>query len=207
MKTRWEVPMTFTVPRRLGFLALVIGVLPTLALSETSSPAGRTWTDPPARSAAETKPAPAPAASPDPSGEASKAAPVEAKRPTRAAVRAPRTARRYTEARVRVTHPAASFSAPRRQAVRTVARAPAAAPAVRRVAQRPAPYAARPPVVRYSYGVVPDSTGPFVYEDDRARRIRQAQEAGYLVVRSRSIEFPDGRRLRTYRPYEEESDD
>ncbi|KQP41327.1 hypothetical protein ASF49_18355 [Methylobacterium sp. Leaf104] len=197
--------MTFAVPRRLGFLALVIGALPTLALSETpqSSASGRTWTDPPARGAAEVKPAPAPEA---PSQAAAPAAAAEAKRPLQAAARTPKSVRGYTEARVRVTHRTAS--APRHQAIRAVARAPAAPDrAGRRLVQRPAAYAARPPVIRYSYGVAPAATGMFVYEDDRARRIRQAQEAGYLVVRSRSIEFPDGRRLRTYRPYEEESDD
>ncbi|MGU3361019.1 hypothetical protein ACLBWX_11850 [Methylobacterium sp. M6A4_1b] len=197
--------MTFVVPRRLGYFALVIGLLPTLALSETpqSSASGRTWTDPPARGAAEVKPAPAAEA---PGRAAAPATPAEVKRPTQAAARAPKSVRRNTEARVRVTQRTAS--APRHPAIRAVARTPAAPDrAVRRLARRPAAYAARPPVIRYSYGAAPAPTGTFVYEDDRARRIRQAQEAGYLVVRSRSIEFPDGRRLRTYRPYEEESDD
>jgi hypothetical protein len=198
--------MTFAAPRRLGFLALVLGLLPALAHSQTppSSASGRTWTDPPPRGTAESaSPVTTPAATPEAPKQAS-AAPAETRRSTHAAVRTPKSARETrargnTEARVRVARPAASPS--RRPAVRTVARVQEHRdPVVRRVTTRP-------PVIRYSYGVVPESTGPFVYEDDRARRIRQAQEAGYLVVRSRSVEFPDGRRLRTYRPYEEESED
>ncbi len=213
--------MTFAAPRRLGFLALVLGVLPALAQAQTppSSASGRTWTDPPPRGTAETEPAttkspsikssamksPATdsAAIPGVSKEAA-AAPAEARRPTHAAVRTPKSARAKnargnTQARVQVARPAAAPA--RRPAVRTVARAgDHQDPAIRRMTMRP-------PVVRYSYGVVPDAGGPFAYEDDRARRIRQAQEAGYLVVRSRSVEFPDGRRLRTYRPYEEDGDD
>ncbi|KQU19141.1 hypothetical protein ASG63_08380 [Methylobacterium sp. Leaf94] len=209
--------MTFAAPRRLGFLALMLGFLPVLAHAQTppSSASGRTWTDPPPRGTDEAK-APlakvplakaplakssqtkAPVTKPE-APEQAAAAPAEARRPTHAAVRTPKSARGNTQARVRVARPAASPS--RRPAVRTVARAQDRQdPAVRRVTTRP-------PVMRYSYGVVPESTGPFGYEDDRARRIRQAQEAGYLVVRSRSVEFPDGRRLRTYRPYEEEGDD
>ncbi|KQP48810.1 hypothetical protein ASF39_13615 [Methylobacterium sp. Leaf108] len=43
---------------------------------------------------------------------------------------------------------------------------------------------------------------------DRLARIRAAEEAGYLVIRSRTIELPDGRRLRSYAPYEgEDADD
>lgn len=208
--------MTFAVPRRLGFLALVLGVLPALAQAQTpaSSTSGRTWTDPPPRGTAEAEPATTkspsikspgttPAATPEAPRQAA-AAPAEARRPTHAAVRTPKTARAKsargnTQARVRVARPAAAPA--RRPAVRTVARAQDYQdPAIRRMTMRL-------PVVRYSYGVVPESSGPFVYEDDRARRIRQAQEAGYLVVRSRTVEFPDGRRLRTYRPYEEDSDD
>ena len=36
---------------------------------------------------------------------------------------------------------------------------------------------------------------------------RQAEAAGFLVVRQRSVEFPDGRRLRTYSPYETDDED
>ena len=42
--------------------------------------------------------------------------------------------------------------------------------------------------------------------DERSRRIRAAEEAGFLVVRSRTIEFPDGRRMRGYAPYEGPND-
>lgn len=63
-------------------------------------------------------------------------------------------------------------------------------------------------VVRYGYrdnDLPVGRVGGFV--DDRAERIRRAQDAGYLVVRSRNIEFPDGRSLRAYRPYEDDGED
>lgn len=46
----------------------------------------------------------------------------------------------------------------------------------------------------------------FAGGDDQARRIAAAEAAGYLVVRARSVRFPDGRSLRTYRPYTDEDD-
>ena len=41
------------------------------------------------------------------------------------------------------------------------------------------------------------------YADERLERLRAAEAAGYLVVRRRSVEFPDGRSLRVYRPDDE----
>lgn len=38
--------------------------------------------------------------------------------------------------------------------------------------------------------------------DNRARRIAQARAAGFLVMRSRTIEYPDGRRVNTLTPYD-----
>lgn len=43
--------------------------------------------------------------------------------------------------------------------------------------------------------------------DERLRRIEAAREAGFLVVRSRTIELPDGRRLQSYQPYDEEEEE
>lgn len=71
-----------------------------------------------------------------------------------------------------------------------------------RTAQRPPRnrIAARhPPFVR--------EDDPADFRDERSRRIQAAQDAGFLVVRSHSIEFPDGRRLRVYRPYDNEPDE
>jgi hypothetical protein len=41
------------------------------------------------------------------------------------------------------------------------------------------------------------------YADERLERLGAAEAAGYLVVRRRTVEFPDGRSLRVYRPDDE----
>ena len=89
-----------------------------------------------------------------------------------------------------------------------------ARPVVRRVVTRaytPRTFAAAPP---YPYAPLPVGrvVGPvdgernpiFAEGDDRTRRIAAAQAAGYLVVRARSVQYPDGRMVRSYRPYDEE---
>ncbi|TXM72862.1 hypothetical protein FV226_10950 [Methylobacterium sp. WL12] len=89
-----------------------------------------------------------------------------------------------------------------------------ARPVMRRVGTRaytPRTFAAAPP---YPYAPLPVGrvAGPadgernpiFAEGDDRTRRIAAAQAAGYLVVRARSVQYPDGRMLRSYRPYDEE---
>ncbi|MGT2479962.1 hypothetical protein ACU4GR_16300 [Methylobacterium oryzae CBMB20] len=38
------------------------------------------------------------------------------------------------------------------------------------------------------------------YVDERLDRLSSAEAAGYLVVRRRTVQFPDGRTLRVYRP-------
>ena len=43
--------------------------------------------------------------------------------------------------------------------------------------------------------------------DERFHRIEAAREAGFLVVRSRTVELPDGRRLHGYAPYDDENED
>ena len=59
--------------------------------------------------------------------------------------------------------------------------------------------AARP--VAYGFIAPPPPPGAFDM-DPRARRIRQAEAAGYLVVRRSTVAAPDGRVLFGYRPYE-----
>lgn len=136
---------------------------------------------------------------------------------------APRTAARPVRAaRTASAHPAPRAKvAARPTAARRIAgtaprlRGPGHDPAVRVVTMRAAPYAGPP--VRYGYVVeatparpMPHGNmtdGSMAYEDMRIARIRRAEEAGYIVVHSRSVEFPDGRRLRTYRPLDEDADD
>jgi hypothetical protein len=42
------------------------------------------------------------------------------------------------------------------------------------------------------------------YADERLDRLSSAAAAGYVVVRRRTVVFPDGRTLRVYRPDEGE---
>ncbi|WP_331294053.1 hypothetical protein [Methylobacterium radiotolerans] len=49
----------------------------------------------------------------------------------------------------------------------------------------------------YGYGYAPG------YTDDRLDRLSSAQAAGYVVVHRRTVQFPDGRTLRVYRPDDE----
>lgn len=37
------------------------------------------------------------------------------------------------------------------------------------------------------------------FEDERARRIRLAREAGYVLIRARTYVLPDGRRVQSFR--------
>ncbi|MCJ2053312.1 hypothetical protein [Methylobacterium sp. J-070] len=173
---------------RLAALILLLGV----GGASAEPAAGTTWTDPPThKPAAETAPArretpaaPAPTATATPAA----AAPARAARRTVAARRPPER---------RITRSAA-------QPVRRVAAAPrrprfvAARP--RRI-YTPQVVAVVPPAgppegdARYrAYGYGPG------YADERLERLSSAEAAGYLVVRRRTVQFPDGRTLRFYRP-------
>lgn len=182
----------------LAALILLLGVG-----GATAEPAaGSTWTDPPAhKSAAEPPPAadkkaaaPAPAAvsASTPAAASPEARPPRAKRKAVAARRAPeRTATRRVPATKRVV------AASRRTRV-------AATPA--RTFREPQVVAVAPPppdgYARYrAYGYGP-GYGPG-YADERLDRLSSAEAAGYLVVRRRTVQFPDGRTLRYYRPDDE----
>lgn len=161
-----------------------------------------TWTDPPAHKPATEKApaadqkAAAPATAASTPAAATKVRPTPAKRtavaarrePERKAARGPSsTAKRFA-------------AAPRRARI-------AAAPA-RMIRSGPQIAAAAPPPPPegyaryraynygpgYGYGYAPDDT------DDRLDRLSSAQAAGYVVVRRRTVQFPDGRTLRVYRP-------
>ncbi|MGU3420160.1 hypothetical protein ACLBYB_17305, partial [Methylobacterium sp. D54C] len=99
-------------------------------------------------------------------------------------------------------------AAPRRARV-------AAAPA-RSVRAAPQAVAAAPPppegYARYraynygpGYGYEPGYAQGYTqgYTDDRLDRLSSAQAAGYVVVHRRTVQFPDGRTLRVYRPDDE----
>ncbi|MER2265945.1 hypothetical protein [Methylobacterium oxalidis] len=187
-------------------LGLAAGILPVRA-QDAAAPSQRPWTDPPVRGSAATS-ASAPKAE-APAKASAKA--VTAARESGAAESPP--------ARSVGGRKAVRVAAPARRPVRTV-RAPERARVAVRTAHRQThaplrsvrvvrsvPYAATP--VRYPYtmqGAVPVGYG-YTASDERLRRIREAQAAGYIVLRQRSVVFPDGRSLRTYRPYEVEDDE
>ncbi|MCJ2136184.1 hypothetical protein MKK69_19370 [Methylobacterium sp. J-026] len=168
--------------------------------------AGSTWTDPPAhKSGTETRPA----------ADRKAAAPVTAA-PTAATPAASQEARSAPAARRAV----AARRAPERKVAHAAVPSPkrvAAAPRrVRiaapqtRMARDPRFVAVAPPpppaegYARYrSYGYAPGSAYGPGYADDRLERLRSAEAAGYLVVRRRTVQFPDGRSLRVYHPDDE----
>ncbi|WP_236960324.1 hypothetical protein [Methylobacterium durans] len=135
---------------------------------------------------------------------AAEAPPARAAGTGRKAVRAAAAPARHPVRTVRA-HPHG------RVAVRTFRQSPAPSRTARVVRATPytaSPYAATP--ARYPYAVagpVPAGYGyGYTVPDERLRRIREAQTAGYIVLRQRSVVFPDGRSLRTYRPYEGDDD-
>ncbi|MCJ2012947.1 hypothetical protein [Methylobacterium sp. J-076] len=148
---------------------------------------GTTWTDPPARQPDATA-APAPAAP---------ATPAAVSRPPREEARAVRPARAVP-----------LRSASRKNRIRVVHRArPPQVAAVPERAPRVAVMGpARPPMRRYGYPIYSQAGFPPSYEDERLDRLSTAVGSGYLVVRRRTVEYPDGRMIRFYRPVEGEDD-
>ncbi|GJD95635.1 hypothetical protein [Methylobacterium iners] len=186
--------MPVTIPRRLSaalVLSAALGLGSATAQADRPATGGRSWTDPPARS---TPAASDPAPNPD-KAEAPQKRVEDTRETKRAAAVATRKDARPARAKVaerrRATEPRMS---------RRVAQAPR---------EREAPRGRAPVTVRYHYAPAAVAMGADsgFHEDERLRRIRQAEAAGFLVVRSRSVEFPDGRRLRTYVPYEGEDED
>ena len=206
-------------------LSLALG---TTAACAQTAPNGA-WTDPPARS---TTPAAPPAAAipaapvTEPTASASRSADERAAS-SRSETAGKATAPASSPARqaaapvrkrvreVRRTHPQVIAATPRARIAtpRVVERREAARPVMRRVAARaytPRTFSAPP----YPYAPLPVGrvVGPgdgernpiFAEGDDRMRRIAAAQAAGYLVVRSRSVQYPDGRMVRSYRPYDDD---
>ncbi|MHC2106130.1 hypothetical protein [Methylobacterium sp.] len=184
--------MPYGARTSLAALVLALALGATGARAEPASG----WTDPPARKVA-------PAASP---AEAQKADPPPASTPAAAAPARKAVAARPTQKRVATRRPApeAKRVATTRGAT-TAHRSRVAAAAARpmrphrMVAVAPPPPPPLPdgyPRYRaYNYGPG--------YADERLERLRAAEAAGYMVVRRRTVEFPDGRSLRVYRPDDE----
>ena len=189
---------------RISLVALFL--LAGLGGASAEPAAGSTWTDPPARkSGTETPPnadrtaaapvATVPAASTPAAAQEARPAPAERK-----AIAARRAPERKV-AHAAAPSPKRVAAAPRR--ARIAATHIWAARDPRFVAVAPPP----PPAERYAryrvYGDAPGYAYGRGYADDRLERLRSAEAAGYLVVRRRTVQFPDGRSLRVYHPDEE----
>ncbi len=189
----------------LAALMLVLGIGGASAESVAT-----TWTDPPAHKAASPKaPAADPkAAAPAPSASTQAATPAAATETRAGAARRKAVAARRAPER----KTARAASAPKR--VDAARRARVAAAPARTVRGTPQVVAAAPPPPEgyaryraynygpgYGYGYAPGYASG--YTDDRLDRLSSAQAAGYVVVHRRTVQFPDGRTLRVYRPDDE----
>ncbi|GJD51156.1 hypothetical protein OPKNFCMD_3908 [Methylobacterium crusticola] len=208
------------VRQRIG-LGLLLGVLsapPALAQQDA-----RPWTDPPARPA-ETAPAPARAVAAKPAparAVTAKPAPARgvAAKPAPAPVRAARPAASPAPA------PVAAVARTRREVARTARREPAirprpvarAAPAPRLAAAARArsrlaaiqPFPPHPLMMRAMPRAIPVAVRPWpghAWSDERAMRLQQAREAGFLVMRRTTWEDLDGRRIHTLRPFDDDEE-
>ncbi|KQT95326.1 hypothetical protein ASG60_21050 [Methylobacterium sp. Leaf469] len=206
----------------LPLVALLALVCAGPAAAQTA-PAERTWTDPPARAAAaseaQSAAEPARAAGKVPQSERTlaertlaertladtrRAKPSAGKARTKATVaEAPRS---RVEPRTVQRTPKVRVAAESRRGV-TVRTLTPTRPDLRSASPRMAHAqrsSARP--MRYGFIAPPPPPGGFP-EDPRARRIRQAEAAGYLVVRRSTVAAPDGRILYGYRPYDPDDAD
>lgn len=170
---------------RRSLIAFVL--LTGFAVPAAAEPA-TTWTDPPARAP-----------------EAGKASP----RPVAATPAAVSSPRRAESSRARETHPSPRRVAarPRIRVAHDMPRRPVVSPPT---PHRPRVVAVRPPrpvlVRRYAYPVYSYAGFPPAYDDSRLDRLSTAVGSGYLVMRGRTVEYPDGRVIRFYRPADDEVD-
>lgn len=186
----------------------VASLLALLAISCAGSPAaqaapeGRAWTDPPVRGSVLT-----------PDSEAAKGAASPATSEPRAADAKPGASdsNRHaaaSEPKAASTKRHAAAPKPRIAAVRprpVATRSAPARPAVR--ARIAAPVRLRPSDPRMRYGFLPPPPPPgMLYVDPRARHIRQAEVAGYFVVRRSAFAAPGGRLVYGYRPDDVDDD-
>lgn len=207
-----------STPLRLVALLALVCAGPAAA---QTAPAERTWTDPPARGAAaseaQSAAEPAQAAAKVPQSERTLAKRTLAKKAlaeTSAATARTKAAkatvaeapRSRVEPRTVQRTPKVRVAAESRRGV-TVRTLTPTRPDLRSASPRMV-HAQRSSVrpMRYGFIAPPPPPGGF-HEDPRARRIRQAEAAGYLVVRRSTVAAPDGRILYGYRPYDPDDAD
>lgn len=169
---------------RSSFIALALCSL--MGAAQAAGPAS-TWSDPPPRRPDADKAA---APAPKPSTPAAVATEQPSRPPAGMAVSRPaRMATRRTPPKARI----ATRTPPRHRHI-AVTRHPA-------VPSRMA--SVRPPFVAQAYPAHRAVDYPLDYEDARLERLSSAVHSGYLVMRRRTVEYPDGRVIRIYRPVEE----
>jgi hypothetical protein len=169
-------------------LALCTGFGAAWAAGSPGGDKPSTWSDPPART------------------EAAKPAEPTTKPPLPAAASAAqqkdRTAERATPRRERRAE---------RRKTRRIVKAPPVAPRHHYAARRAPPMAGTAPggprVLYRDYPAYSAATYPPDYDDERLDRLSTAVPSGYLVMRRRTVEYPDGRILRIYRPAQDGADD
>lgn len=178
------------------------------ALPAHAAPEGRAWTDPPARGAALTP-------EPDAAHTASPAtsAPRAADSKSRAADVEPHAAESERDAassepkataskrRVAVAKPRIAAVRSRSVAVHPGPVSRPARPAPSRIAAPARSRMSNPRSPRFGFLPPPPPPG-MVYAVSRVQRIRQAEAAGYLVMRRSTFAAPDGRLVYDYRPYD-----
>lgn len=146
---------------------------------------GSTWTDPPPRAPETAKAAPA---APAPQAAATDT-PAALSDSTR---KAAKVQRRKVVAQKRL--------APRPRPVVVVRTIRHPTRIVTMQPMRPAPR-------RYAYPVYSQAGVPVDYDDPRFDRLGSAVGSGYLVMHRRTVEYPDGRMIRYYRPVESDGDE
>ncbi len=178
----------------LVLVAILSGLSAAHAASEAGPGAASTWTDPPSRPPEASKPA---ARASQPSTPAAASAAQTSTRKSRTAARRETASTRRQAARQTRTH-VAHETPPRH------------VPAARPVQRYAGPiygygYAyGRPTPAWRAYPRYTEAGFPPSYEDQRLDRLSTAVGSGYLVMHRRSVEYPDGRVIRYYRPYDEE---
>lgn len=161
--------------------SLIAFVICTGFAAQAAGEPGTTWKDPPARQPEAAKASPRPAAPQTP------AAVSPPPRQVASVVRKKRIAPRRLVSRQPRVHIVQQVHRVPRRATRIVTAAPVA-----------------PVVRRYAYPIYSDAGFPPSYEDQRLDRLSTAVSSGYLVMHRRTVEYPDGRMIRYYRPAEED---
>lgn len=177
------------MPTGMRSSVIALALCSLIGAAQAAGPAS-TWSDPPPRGTNAGKAAPP---APQPSTPAAVAAERPSRPPAGMAVSRPkRMATHRTPPKARI-----ATVTPLRHRHVAVSRRPA-------VPSRMA--SIRPPFVVHAYPAYRAVDYPLDYEDARLERLSSAVHSGYLVMRRRTVEYPDGRVIRIYRPVEDDGE-